>query len=112
MLYEKKNAYFCSAMRKKITILWMLMLGVALCSAEIRLPQIFQSGMVLQRGTDIPVWGQAAPGEIVTVSLNKKTCTATADADGYWRVDLPAMKAGGPYVLEVRGKREDVRCKS
>ena len=91
-------------MRKMITILWTLTLGVAVCSAEIRLPQIFQSGMVLQRGTDIPVWGQAAPGETVTVSLNRKKCTATADAGGHWRVDLPAMKAGGPYVLTVNSQ--------
>ena len=104
MLYEKKNVYFCGAMRKMITILWTLTLGVAVCSAEIRLPQIFQSGMVLQRGTDIPVWGQAAPGETVTVSLNRKKCTATADAGGHWRVDLPAMKAGGPYVLTVNSQ--------
>ena len=77
--------------------------------AEIRLPQIFQNGMVLQRGMPIPVWGWADPQENVVVTLNKKTCTATADANGYWRVDLPAMKAGGPYTLEVRSKMEEGR---
>ena len=90
-------------------MLWTLVLSVTLCHAEVRLPQIFQSGMVLQRGTEIPVWGQADANETILVTLNKKTATAVADAEGRWRVDLPAMKAGGPYVLEVKGQKSEVR---
>ena len=33
------------------------------------LPEIFQSGMVLQRGRPLPVWGMAAPGETVRVAV-------------------------------------------
>jgi sialate O-acetylesterase len=77
------------------------MASVALCNAKVRLPQIFQTGMVLQRGTNIPVWGQADAYETVTVTLNKKTCSTKADANGQWRVDLPAMKAGGPYTMHI-----------
>ncbi len=80
-----------------------------LCNAEVRLPQIFQNGMVLQRGMPIPVWGQADPQETIIVTLNRKSCTTTADVNGYWRVNLPAMKAGGPYTLEVRSKMEEVK---
>ena len=101
--------YFCTVMKKTITMLWTLVLSVTLCHAEVRLPQIFQSGMVLQRGTEIPVWGQADANETILVTLNKKTATAVADAEGRWRVDLPAMKAGGPYVLEVKGQKSEVR---
>ena len=90
-------------------MLWALVLSAAMCRADVRLPQIFQSGMVLQRGTEIPVWGQADANETVTVTLNKKSATAVADASGRWRVDLPAMKAGGPYVLEVKGQKSEVR---
>lgn len=99
-------------MRKNIAVLWGFFFGAVLCRAEVRLPQIFQSGMVLQRGTEIPVWGHAEPGETVIVSLNKKTAAATADTDGKWRVNLPAMKAGGPYVMEVRSKfqQSTVNC--
>jgi sialate O-acetylesterase len=54
---------------------------------------------VLQRGQTIPVWGTANPREKVTVTLGGATATATADKAGQWRVDLPAMQAGGPHVL-------------
>lgn len=62
---------------------------------------MFQNGMVLQRNQPIPVWGKADVGETVTITLNKKTVTTTANSDGRWRVDLPKMKAGGPYQLTV-----------
>ena len=68
------------------------------------LPQIFQSGMVLQRGKTIPIWGKADAGETVTVTFNKKQYTTVADEQGRWRVDLPKMKAGGPYELTVLGQ--------
>ena len=70
-------------------------------NAKITLPQLFQDGMVLQRNKPIPVWGKADAGELVTVTLNKKKVTTTADADGRWRVDLPIMKAGGPFQLTI-----------
>ena len=65
--------------------------------------------MVMQRGKLIPVWGNAEAGETVTIRFNKKSYQTTADADGRWRVDLPKMKAGGPYTLEVKGVNGEVR---
>jgi sialate O-acetylesterase len=73
------------------------------------MPKLFQSGMVMQRGKLIPVWGNAEAGETVTIRFNKKSYQTTADADGRWRVDLPKMKAGGPYTLEVKGVNGEVR---
>jgi sialate O-acetylesterase len=65
------------------------------------MPQLFQSGMVMQRGKAIPVWGKADAGETVTIRFNKKEYTTTADTNGRWRVDLPKMKAGGPYQMSI-----------
>ena len=88
-------------MMKRFVIFFVAFLSVAIAGAKVSLPQLFQSGMVLQRGKAIPVWGKAEPGETVTVRFNKKEFTTTADADGNWRVDLPKMKAGGPYELSI-----------
>ena len=86
---------------KKILFFLTALLSVSLMEAKVSLPQLFQSGMVLQRGKSIPVWGTADAGETVTVSFNKKQYTVVADEQGRWRVDLPKMKAGGPYELTV-----------
>ena len=96
-------------MKRKLLIYCLLMaVGCWLTAdAKVTLPQLFQSGMVLQRGKPVPIWGKANAGEQVTVSWQKKQYAATADANGRWRVDLPKMKAGGPYTLEVKGEGVD-----
>ena len=78
-------------------------MSASFAEAAVSLHQLFQSGMVLQRGKAIPVWGKADANETVTVVFNKKQYRAVADAEGRWRIDLPKMKAGGPYTLEVSG---------
>ncbi|MBL8993946.1 MAG: 9-O-acetylesterase, partial [Spirochaetia bacterium] len=64
--------------------------------------------MVLQQGMPIRLWGYAEPGEKLKVSLAKdgigQAALATADSKGFWKVELKAMKAGGPYILNVYGK--------
>ena len=89
---------------KKFVYLFVCLLCVSIADAKVTVPRLFQSGMVMQRGKPIPVWGKADAGETVTVSFNKKTYSVVAGADGRWRVDLPVMKAGGPYTLEVKGE--------
>lgn len=73
--------------------------------ADIKLPAIFASRMVLQRDRPIPVWGFAKPGIRVSVELNDEKQTTKADDRGRWEVKLPAMPAGGPYSLTITGKR-------
>ena len=88
-------------MMKKILFFCIALMSMSLAEAKVSLPQLFQSGMVLQRGKTIPIWGKADAGELVTVSFNKKQFSTTADANGHWRMDLPKMKAGGPYELTI-----------
>ncbi|HUE36996.1 MAG TPA: hypothetical protein VMO20_06370, partial [Candidatus Acidoferrum sp.] len=71
--------------------------------ADVRLPHVFGSHMVLQRDKPIIVWGWANPGETVTVQLGTASRTARANDGGEWKVSLPAMDAGGPYELTISG---------
>ncbi|HOS43147.1 MAG TPA: sialate O-acetylesterase, partial [Armatimonadota bacterium] len=85
---------------------WTL-LALTCCSAvlaEVRLPTLFSDGMVLQRNAPVPVWGWAAPGEAVTITLDQQQVTATTDAAGAWKTTLKPMKAGGPFAMTVAGK--------
>ena len=62
---------------------------------------MFQDHAVLQRDRPIAVWGDAPSGEPLVVALGDRKVSTRADANGHWRVDLPARRAGGPYTLEV-----------
>ena len=71
--------------------------------ADVKLPNIFQSNMVLQRDQPITVWGWAEPNESVTVMLNGRSVSVKTGKQGKWRSELPALKAGGPYELIIQG---------
>ena len=87
---------------KKLLIVLLAVTCVSFtANAEVRLPQLFQSGMVMQRGKPIPILGWADKGEQVTITFLKKIYTTTADDQGRWRIDLPKMKAGGPFQLTI-----------
>jgi len=75
----------------------------AAAAADVKPSPMFNDHMVLQRDLPVPVWGSAAAGETVTVSLAGQSKAATADSLGKWLIKLDPMKAGGPYVLSVQG---------
>lgn len=74
--------------------------------AEVKLADIFSNGMVLQQQMPVTVWGEAAPGEAVSVELAGSKANTKADAEGQWRVKLPALKAGGPHTMNVTGQNQ------
>lgn len=84
-------------------------LAVLCCAAasvaqadEALLNPLFQDHAVLQREHANPVWGHATPGEKLTVDFAGKRISARADEHGHWEAKLPALKAGGPYTLNVK----------
>ena len=94
----------------------VLFVCVCLClplsaMAAVTVPSIIGDHMVLQEGKSAPVWGKAAPGESVSVSIGGKTVKTTADKDGRWMVKLPKMKAGGPLEMTITGKENALAVK-
>ncbi|RWY54277.1 sialate O-acetylesterase [Mucilaginibacter gilvus] len=69
--------------------------------ATVRLPQLIADGMVLQRNVPLNIWGWADAGEKVTVTFRGKQYKVKTTASGEWAVILPAMKAGGPYIMDI-----------
>ena len=69
---------------------------------DFTLSPIFSEGAVLQRDRPLTVWGTAAPGETVSVTLGARSARADANNDGRWQATLGALGAGGPYVLSAK----------
>jgi sialate O-acetylesterase len=89
-------------MRHFIIILIILLLPVNVL-ANVKLPALVSDGMILQRDTKIIIWGWASPGEKVQVKFDKRIFRTVTDSEGSWKVSLPPMEAGGPYIMEVKG---------
>ena len=80
-----------------------------LAANGVELPHVFGDNMVLQRGQRVPVWGKGAPGEKVTVSFAGQSVSATAGADGRWKLFLAPLKESADGAeFRVRGANEIV----
>lgn len=89
---------------KLFTLVGFLLLA-QMVSANVRLHTLFADHMVIQRETNIPVWGWADAGETVSVSgsWGEKAETITG-ADGTWKLTLKTPKAGGPFTMTIAGE--------
>jgi sialate O-acetylesterase len=76
--------------------------SVTILPAQVTLPRVFSSHMVIQRNLPVHVWGNAAPGENVTVSFRGETRSTLGNTLGLWNVYLRPGEAGGPFQLTVR----------
>ena len=71
---------------------------------------VFTDHMVLQRDRPLPVWGKAAPGAEISVQIGGEAKTATAQADGRWRVTVGPLKTSrDPIELAVASGDQSVR---
>ncbi|RZK39576.1 MAG: sialate O-acetylesterase [Pedobacter sp.] len=59
--------------------------------------------MVLQREKPLKIWGWATPGEKVAIIFNGIKMIAITDQEGKWNTSFRAMKAGGPYKMDIIG---------
>ena len=66
----------------------------------IRCAAVFSDHCVLQRNKPIRIWGVAPDDTEIQVTLGTNTA-CTKSTKHSWVVTLPAMAAGGPYLLEV-----------
>ena len=69
--------------------------------AEVKLPRLISSGMVLQRNMPLKIWGWADPSEKVMVEFLGKTYKTIADRQGNWKVELTPVEAGGPFSMKI-----------
>ncbi|MGO4920988.1 hypothetical protein [Maribacter spongiicola] len=86
---------------KIVLVVFLLIIDLEECHAQVKLPQIIHDGMVLQRDNTIRVWGWATEGEKVSVTFNGKIKSTVTSTEGDWLVEFPKMKAGGPYKMTV-----------
>jgi sialate O-acetylesterase len=76
----------------RVALILLALFSVAV-RADVSLPKVFGDHLVFQRARAVPVWGRAAPGEKVTVRFAGQEKSATADADGRWKISLDALTA-------------------
>ncbi|WP_231390035.1 sialate O-acetylesterase [Sphingobacterium pedocola] len=91
----------------RIVISLYLAIFCVSAKADVVLPNVFAHHMVLQRDQPVSIFGAADVGEDVVVEFDGQRKSTRANADGYWKIELKAMKANAVgQTLTIRGKNE------
>lgn len=88
---------------KKYILLFLVFTNLA--SANVVLPNIFSDNMVLQRNTEVKIWGWGSPKEEITIitSWNNKEYKSTPDNEANWNLIIKTPEAGGPFEITIKG---------
>lgn len=89
------------ALKLSLVLIVILLSTLNPLLAKVRIPSLISDCMVLQRDTELTIWGWADQKEVVTVRFLGQFYDAKPDEEGKWQVVIPPQKAGGPYIMEI-----------
>lgn len=92
-------------MKRIVVVLLLFMLLSHPGNAQVRLPAVIGSHMVLQQQSDITLWGWSNVNEKISIraSWDTATYTAVGQNTAKWSVQLKTPSAGGPYTITIQG---------
>ena len=90
---------------KKFVLSLLLLTLHFFAAADVRLPAIIGSHMVLQQATEVTLWGWCEPGEKIEIRPSWDTTVyATKGSPGAnWKLTVKTPKGGGPYKIAIKG---------
>lgn len=93
---------------KKIILLIACFLAVSSAFSKIELPLLVGDHMVLQRNTNVKLWGSTTLKKDVTIttSWDNKTYKVKPDKEGNWIATVSTGDAGGPYMIKISDGEE------
>ena len=79
--------------------------GCAIAFADVRLPAIIGSHMVLQQKSQVKIWGWCDPTEKIKISANWDTVTynTTGSDHAKWSIEIKTPTSGGPFKITING---------
>ncbi len=89
---------------KKTTFFYILILLITNTGfAEVKLPAIVSSNMVLQRSTTITLWGGADANEKISINASwlSEEIKIVADKAGDWKVEVQTTDSKTPQTIKI-----------
>ena len=91
-----------------------IILSIDLSAQQFEINKIFDNNMVLQRHTDVSLWGKTKPGTKLNIftSWNNKKYSGISDKNGKWKIPITTDSTGGPYLIKISSKDYTVILKN
>ena len=101
-------------MKNRILILFSFLFFTLLMQAQIKVASILGDNMVLQRNSEVKIWGTSGAKDklIISASWDKSKITATANDKGQWLAKVKTTEAGGPYTITISKAKQKVEVKN
>ena len=101
-------------MKLRLSLFLLCLFAISIVKAEITLPNIFSDHMVLQRESNVLLYGWANPNEEFTIytSWDDTTLNVKTGNDAKWEIQVATPKAGGPYQISFKGNINEVILKN
>lgn len=82
-------------------------------SATIDLPNIFKDHMVLQRNSEVTLWGWGDLNEEISIitSWDNKEYKTKTPLTAKWQLQVKTPEAGGPYTIKFKGGSNEIILK-
>jgi len=99
---------------RRVTIITLItiinLLFLKSINAEVKLPAIVSSNMVLQRNTTIQLWGWANAKEKITINTSwfKNVIKIEADNNGTWSLEVKTTNSKEPQTIKIKSKESDI----
>ena len=97
-----------------LSIILFLLLSLNFIKAEVKLPAIISSNMILQRNTDVVIWGWADKNEKITIEFSwlKNALNVIADNKGNWKISVKTTNSKEAQTIRFKSKTSNILLKN
>jgi len=101
-------------MKSKIFIFSIILTFCLSLQASIKVASIVGDNMVLQRNSEVKLWGKADPNQKLNIAIgwNKEKLSIAANEKGEWLVKVKTTEAGGPYSISISSAKEKIELQN
>jgi sialate O-acetylesterase len=101
-------------MKTRTFALFIFLVSFAATQAKIKVASVLGDNMVLQRNTEVKLWGKADPNQKLSIVADwiKAKINVACNEQGDWLIKLKTTEAGGPYAITIASANEKMILKN
>lgn len=98
----------------RFSIIITILSFALILQAQIKVASVLGDNMVLQRNSEVKIWGTALPNDklVVSTDWDKSKISTVSNNKGEWLIKVKTTEAGGPYSITISDSKQKVLLKN